>query len=51
MIVLGRFGLFRLPGDISAGGKNWHVFVPITSCIVLSVVLTCLMWIITKFFK
>jgi hypothetical protein len=51
MVVLGRFGLFRLPGDISTGGKNWHVFMPITSCLVLSVALTLLLWFIGRFLK
>lgn len=51
ILVLGKFGLFRLPGDISASGKNWHVFIPITSCIVLSLVLTLILWLIGKFFK
>jgi hypothetical protein len=51
MVVLGKFGLFRLPGDISTGGRNWHFFMPITSCLVLSVVLTLSMWIISKIIK
>ncbi|MBN1817715.1 MAG: DUF2905 domain-containing protein [Sedimentisphaerales bacterium] len=40
--VLGRLGLFRLPGDLEFGGKNWHLFFPITSCILLSIFLTLL---------
>lgn len=51
MLVLGKFGLFRLPGDISTGGKNWHVFIPITSCLLLSVLMTLILWLIGKFFK
>jgi hypothetical protein len=51
MLVAGKFGLFRLPGDVSVGGKNWHVFMPITSCLVISAVLTLLMWIISKLSK
>ncbi|MEN6307689.1 MAG: DUF2905 domain-containing protein [Anaerohalosphaeraceae bacterium] len=51
IIVLGKLGLFRLPGDIDMTGKNWRIFVPITSCLVLSAALTLLMWIVTYFKK
>lgn len=51
VILLGKTGLFRLPGDIALEGKNWHVFVPITSCLLLSVVLTLMLWIVSRFFK
>ncbi len=51
VIMLGKLGLFRLPGDIDMAGKNWRVFVPITSCLVLSAALTLLMWIVNYFKK
>jgi hypothetical protein len=51
VMVLGKVGLFRLPGDMDFGGKNWKVFVPITSCLVLSAVMTLLMWLIGRFLK
>lgn len=38
--LLGGLGLGRLPGDISWRRGDVHVFVPIASCIVISVVLT-----------
>jgi hypothetical protein len=46
-IVLGKIGVFRLPGDVEVGGKNWRLFFPITSCIVISVVLTLVFWLIS----
>ncbi|HML73082.1 MAG TPA: DUF2905 domain-containing protein [Anaerohalosphaeraceae bacterium] len=46
VILLAKLGLFRLPGDIDLMGKNWRVFVPITSCLILSAALTLLMWIV-----
>ncbi|MBN2511309.1 MAG: DUF2905 domain-containing protein [Sedimentisphaerales bacterium] len=46
VILLGKLGLFRLPGDIDLMGKNWQVFVPITSCLILSAALTLLIWIV-----
>jgi hypothetical protein len=51
MVVLDKAGLFRLPGDLDFGGKNWRVFAPITSCLVLSAAMTLLMWIITRLMK
>ena len=46
-LVLGKIGFFRLPGDIEMGGKNWRLFFPITSCIVISIVLTLIFWLIS----
>lgn len=51
MILLAKLGLFRLPGDIDLMGKNWRVFIPITSCLLLSAALTLLMWIVNHFKK
>ena len=39
--------LGRLPGDIVIRRDNWSVFIPIATCILLSVVLTLLLWIIS----
>jgi hypothetical protein len=33
VLVLGRTGLFKLPGDLELGGKNWRIYFPIASCI------------------
>ena len=40
------FRLGRLPGDISYHGRNTSFYFPIVTCIVLSVVLTLIFWII-----
>lgn len=37
-------GTGRLPGDISYQSGDFRVYFPLTSCIVLSVVLTLLAW-------
>ena len=44
---LGKIGFFRLPGDIEMGGRNWRLFVPITSSIVISIILTLILWLIS----
>jgi len=34
--------LFRLPGDIRYEGQNFKVYVPIITCIIISIILTIL---------
>jgi hypothetical protein len=46
-LLLGKIGFFRLPGDIEMSGKNWRIFVPITSSITSSIVLTLILWLIS----
>lgn len=40
------FRLGRLPGDISYHGRHTDFYFPIVTCIVLSVVLTVVLWIV-----
>jgi hypothetical protein len=49
VMILGRIGLFKLPGDLEFGGKNWRIFLPIASCIIISIVLTAILWLINYF--
>ncbi len=49
VILLGKVGLFRLPGDFSFGGRNWRVYFPLASTIILSILLTLLLWLIQHF--
>jgi len=49
-----RFSLFgpgRLPGDIVYKGKNLQFYFPIVTCVLLSVILTLVFWIISHFTK
>ena len=43
------FRLGRLPGDISYQGRHVSFYFPVTTCIVLSLALSLLMWIINFF--
>jgi uncharacterized membrane protein YidH (DUF202 family) len=43
------FRLGRLPGDIVYHGRNTTFYFPIVTCIVLSLVLTLILWIINLF--
>jgi hypothetical protein len=47
VLVLGKIGFFHLPGDVEMGGKNWKIFLPITSCIIISIALTFILWLIS----
>jgi uncharacterized membrane protein len=49
VILLGRVGLFRLPGDFSFGGRNWRIYFPLASSILLSLLLTLILWLINHF--
>ncbi len=53
VLLLGRAGLpiGRLPGDITYRGKNTTFYFPLMTCIVISVVLSLLSWIIQHFRK
>ena len=42
MVVFGKLGVGRLPGDIVVERRNVKVYVPIVTSIVISVVLTLL---------
>ncbi len=43
------FRLGRLPGDISCKGEHTTFYFPIVSCIVLSVVLSVVFWLLSRF--
>ena len=45
------FRLGRLPGDITWQGKNTSFYFPIVTCIVVSVVLSAVLWVIGQIRK
>ncbi|MEJ8803331.1 DUF2905 domain-containing protein [Pontibacter sp. H249] len=46
-----KFSWFgNLPGDIRVERKNMRFYAPITSMILLSILLSLLLWVIRKFF-
>ena len=51
VLLLGkvRIPLGRLPGDIAYRGKNFSFYFPITTSIVISVLLTLLFYLISRF--
>ena len=51
LLLAGRFGLplGRLPGDFSYRGKNVSVFFPLGTSILVSVVLSVIFYLISRF--
>lgn len=53
LVVLGlnrlNIPLGRLPGDINWRGRGWSVSFPIVTCLVLSVLLSFLLWVANHF--
>jgi Protein of unknown function (DUF2905) len=53
LIVLGlgrlHLPLGRLPGDLSWRGRGWSVNFPLATCILLSVILSLVMWAVNHF--
>ncbi len=43
-----KFKIFPLPGDIIIKGENYFVFIPITTSIILSIILTLIFLIFFK---
>jgi len=54
-LFLSRFSLFHflghLPGDINIKGKNFQFFFPLASCFLLSLFLSFIFFIISRWFK
>lgn len=50
ILLAGKVGLplGRLPGDFAWRGKNTTVYFPLVTCIVVSVVLSLVFWIISR---
>jgi hypothetical protein len=42
------FKLGRLPGDINIQGRNGSFYFPLTTCILLSVLISLVMWIVRR---
>jgi len=51
LYIFKDFPLFRLPGDIVIEKENFKFYFPITSAIIISIVLSLIFNIISKFLK
>jgi hypothetical protein len=41
--------LGRLPGDITYKGRGWSVYVPLATSLLVSIVLSLVLWLINRF--
>jgi len=50
VLLLGKMGLLlgRLPGDFTWRGKHTTVYFPLVTCIVVSAVLSLVLWVVSK---
>ncbi len=46
--VLGKIGLGRLPGDIVIRRDNFTFYFPIVTCLLVSVVLSLILWLVNR---
>ena len=46
--LLSRIGLGRLPGDIAIGRGGTTFYFPIVTCILISIVLSALLWLVNR---
>jgi uncharacterized protein HemY len=45
---IAKLGLGRLPGDIVVEEENFRLYLPITTMVVISVVITVILWLLRK---
>jgi hypothetical protein len=45
---LSRLGFGQLPGDIVIERENFHFYFPLATCIILSVVLSAVLWLLNR---
>ena len=46
--VLTRIGLGRLPGDIVVERSNFSFYFPLATCVVVSIVLSVVFWLVNR---
>ncbi len=49
--ALGKLGFRGLPGDIRYESENVKIYVPIVTCLVASVVLSAIFWVVRAFMR
>lgn len=45
---LSRLGIGRLPGDIVIERDNYTIYVPLMTCLLLSVLLSAVLWLVNR---
>ncbi len=47
-LAAGRLGLGHLPGDIVIERGNFRLFLPLGTCLLISILLTLILWVLGK---
>jgi hypothetical protein len=45
---LSKLGLGRLPGDIVIERENWTLYVPVATCLLLSLLFSLVFWVVNR---
>jgi Protein of unknown function (DUF2905) len=48
LLWLGRLGLGRLPGDIVIQRENFRLYLPITTSVLVSIMLSLILWLLNR---
>lgn len=51
LFVFAKLGLPRLPGDVVLEGRNWKVYVPLATSLLISVILTLVINVVLRIFR
>ncbi|HEY9856650.1 MAG TPA: DUF2905 family protein [Stenomitos sp.] len=51
LMLFGKLGLGRLPGDVTFGGAHWKVYVPLATSVLLSLLLTLILNVLSRWFR
>lgn len=51
LVLFGKLGLGRLPGDFTFGGANWKIYFPLATSVLLSLLLTLILNVIARWHK
>jgi hypothetical protein len=46
--LLAQLGLGRLPGDIRIERNGFTIFIPLTSCLIVSAAISLILWLLRK---
>jgi hypothetical protein len=45
---LGKLGLGQLPGDIVIERENWTLYIPVATCLLLSLLFSLVFWVVNR---
>lgn len=51
LYAVARLGMPRLPGDVVLEGRNWKVYFPLATSLLVSLLLTVLLNLFLRFFR